>query len=176
MSFLAPAEDSLTGLFALIPQIVDHVSVPVIAAGGIADGRGIKAALSLGAGAVQIGTSFLATDQSNAPPEHKEKLFSSSAQYTVLTTLLSGRLARGMRSRLTDELNDKAHLFAPYPLQGKLMAPLRAAFIRHQRPEYQTFWAGQSARLLRHHDASTLFEALVSDTDRLYAADAKMSD
>ncbi|MEO8153856.1 MAG: nitronate monooxygenase [Rhizobacter sp.] len=176
VSFLAPAEDSLTGLFALVPQMVDRVSVPVIAAGGIADARGIKAALALGASAVQIGTAFLATDQSNAPPEHKEKLFSPSAQYTVLTTLLSGRLARGMRSQLIDELKDKAHLFAPYPLQGKLMAPLRAAFIRQQRPEYQTFWSGQSARLLAHHDASALFRSLVSETDSLYAADAKIGD
>lgn len=174
VSFLAPAEDSLMGLFALVPQIADRVSVPVIAAGGIADARGIKAALTLGAGAVQIGTAFLATHESNAPREHKEMLFSAAAHHTVLTTLLSGRLARGTRSRLTDELNDKAHLFAPYPLQGKLMAPLRAAFIQRRQREYQTLWSGQSARLLRHHDASALFQALVNDTDKLYAGDAKM--
>jgi nitronate monooxygenase len=167
VSFLRPAEDSLTGLFSLIPQVADSVSIPIIAAGGIADARGIRAALALGADAVQIGTAFLATAQSNALPEHKATLFSSEAKHTTLTKLLSGRLARGTCSRLTGELKDKEHLFAPYPMQGKFMSSLMASFIKNHLSGYLTFWSGQSASLLRHKDASDLFRALVTEMEQM---------
>jgi len=167
VSFLESPEDSLTGLFSLLPQVADSVSIPVIAAGGIADARGIRAALALGADAVQVGTAFLATAQSNAPAEHKDKLFAPEAKRTTLTRIFSGRLARGIRSRLTDELKDSEHLLAPYPMQGKFIAPLRSALIRQGRTEFITFWAGQSAALLRHRDATELFRSLVDEMDKL---------
>lgn len=169
VSFLRTAEESLTGLFALIPQVVDSVSIPVIAAGGIADARGIKAALTLGADAVQIGTAFLATAQSNAPADHKAALFSVDARHTTLTNIFSGRLARGIRSRLTDELKDFERQFAPYPMQGKFMSVLRAALTKKGSTEYITHWSGQCASLLRHRDAADLFQALVRETDALYS-------
>src|SRR5690606_29055796 len=103
VSFLKEAEDSLTGLFSLIPQVADHVNIPIIAAGGIADARGLKAALTLGADGVQIGTAFLATAQSNATEDHKNKLFSFEARYTTLTKVFTGRLSRGLKNRLTEE-------------------------------------------------------------------------
>jgi nitronate monooxygenase len=167
-SFIRSAEDSLTGLFALIPQVADNVSIPVIAAGGIADARGVKAALTLGADAVQIGTALLATDQSNATREHKQKLFSAEAKYTTLTKAFSGRLARIIRSKLTEELKDKEHLLAPYPLQRKFMSSLSAAVIKNQKTEYSTFASGQSAPLLKYKDATEFFLSLIDETNQLY--------
>ncbi|MEP6738664.1 MAG: nitronate monooxygenase [Chryseolinea sp.] len=163
VSFLRPAEDSLTGTFSLVPQVADNVSIPVIAAGGVSDVRGIKAALALGADAVQIGTAFLATDQSNATPAHRSQLFSNESRYTTLTKIFSGRLARGIRSKLTSALKDKEHLMAPYPMQSKFLSTLRSKAISSSHDEYITFWSGQSAPLIRFHDASQLFHHLVAE-------------
>jgi len=168
-SFIRSAEDSLTGTFTLIPQVADNVSIPVIAAGGIADARGIKAAFTLGADAVQIGTAFLATAQSNATEEHKQKLFSAEAKYTTLTKIFSGRLSRVIRNKLTEELNDKEHLLAPYPMQRKFMNSLQSALIKNHKSEYITFTSGQSAPLLKYKDAAELFHSLVKETDKLYS-------
>lgn len=168
-SFIRSAEDSLTGTFTLIPQVADNVSIPVIAAGGIADARGIKAALTLGADAVQIGTAFLATAQSNATDEQKQKLFSTEAKFTTLTKIFSGRLSRVTRSKLTEELKDKEHLFALYPMQRKFMGSLWASLTEKGKPEYITFSCGQSAPLLKYKDAAELFHSLVKETDQLYS-------
>ncbi len=99
-SFLREPEECLTGTLALIPQVVDTVKVPVIAAGGIVDGRGIAAALKLGASAAQIGTAFLACEESNASPLHRAKLFSADARRTTLTRAFTGRLARSIHNGL----------------------------------------------------------------------------
>jgi nitronate monooxygenase len=167
VSFLQAAEESLMGLFSLVPQVADAVKIPVIAAGGIADARGIKAALTLGADAVQIGTAFLATEQSNATLAHKHKLFSNDARYTTLTKIFSGRLARGIRSILTDEIKIGDAVLAPYPMQGKFIGHLRSEALKKDKADYISFWSGQSAALLSHRDATELFNALVRDTDAL---------
>src|SRR6266446_3225976 len=104
-SFLRSAEDSLTGALSLIPQIVDIVDVPVIAAGGIGDARGVVAALALGAEAVQMGTAFLACEESGAGVLHREALRKKEAGHTALTKGFTGRLARGIHNRLLEELN-----------------------------------------------------------------------
>lgn len=168
VSFLRSAEDSLTGTFSLIPQVADRIKIPIIAAGGIADSRGIKAAMALGADAVQMGTAFLATTQSNATQDHKDKLFSSDAQYTTLTKVFTGRLSRGIKNRLTEELKNHENLFAPYPLQGKFMGLLKAypATI-DSNPDFKSYWAGQSASLLKHRDAKLLIETLVSEMNKI---------
>lgn len=164
VSFLRPAEDSLTGIFSLIPQVADNVKIPIIAAGGIADSRGIKAALALGADAVQMGTAFLATSQSNATQDHKDKLFSADAKYTTLTKIFTGRLSRGIRNRLTEELKHSESLLAPYPLQGKFMSFLKAyPPTANSNPDFKAYWAGQSAPLLKHKDAKVLMEGLVKE-------------
>lgn len=168
VSFLKSAEDSLTGLFSLIPQVADAVKVPVIAAGGIVDARGIKAALALGADAVQMGTAFLATAQSNATVDHKERLFGPDAKYTTLTKVFTGRLSRGLKNRLTEELKEKGHLMAPYPLQGKFMGHLKAyPATSSSNPDFKSFWAGQSASLLKHKDAKVLIETLVHEMRKI---------
>jgi nitronate monooxygenase len=168
VSFLRSAEDSLTGTFALIPQIADNVKIPIIAAGGIADARGIKAALTLGADAVQMGTAFLATSQSNASQDHKDLLFTPKAKYTSLTKVFTGRLSRGIKNRLTEELKNHEDLFAPYPLQSKFMGMLKAYPASAQsNPDFKSYWAGQSASLLKHRDARILIETLIAEMNRM---------
>jgi nitronate monooxygenase len=103
-SFLRPAEDSLTGTFSLVPQTVDAVKVPVVAAGGIADARGIIAALALGADGVQMGTVFLACEKSGAHPLHRGAILSKAARHTALTRGFTGRLARGVNNELLQTL------------------------------------------------------------------------
>ena len=167
VSFLRSAEDSLTGTFSLIPQVADSIKIPIIAAGGIADSRGIKAALALGADAVQIGTAFLATSQSNATQDHKDKLFTSDAKYTTLTKVFTGRLSRGIRNRLTEELRNQEDLFAPYPLQSKFMGLIKAyPATANSDPDFKSYWAGQSASLLKYRDAKILMETLVSEMNK----------
>lgn len=168
VSFLNSPEESLISTFALIPQVADSVKIPIIAAGGIADARGIKAALALGADAVQMGTAFLATNQSNATQDHKDILFSDKAKYTILTKIFTGRLARGINNRLTKELKDKENLLAPYPLQSKFMSLLKAySATPDSNPDFKFYWAGQSAMLLKHRDADKLIKAIVNEMEKV---------
>ena len=169
VSFLRSAEDSLTGMIALIPQVVDAVKAPVIAAGGIADGRGIAAALTLGAQGVQIGTAFLACKESAASEVHREKLFSEDAKFTALTRVFSGRLARGIRNRLMDELQPHVGEIPHYPIQNWLTGQMKAAAIAQRRPDLMSLWSGQGAPLLRHRDAASLLQALIEQTDQALA-------
>jgi nitronate monooxygenase len=167
VSFLRSAEDSLSGTFSLVPQVADNVKIPVIAAGGIADSRGIKAALALGADAVQIGTAFLATSQSNAAQDHKDKLFSADATYTTLTKIFTGRLSRSIRNRLTEDLKNYESLLAPYPLQSKFMGFLKAyPATASSNPDFKSYWAGQSTPLLKYKDAKVLMETLIDEMNK----------
>ncbi len=167
VSFLEQAEESLVGTFSLIPQVADTVRLPLIAAGGITDARGVKAAMTLGADAVQIGTAFLATRQSGTSEIHREKLFSKEARYTTLTKVYTGRLSRGIRNRLTEELKEFQNSFAPYPLQGKIVGKLGAYPANSEsNPELKSFWAGQAAPLLQYHDAESLIAAIIAGMER----------
>jgi nitronate monooxygenase len=168
VSFLKSPEESLTGTLALIPQVADSVKIPVIAAGGIADARGIKAALVLGADAVQMGTAFLATNQSNATQDHKDKLFSSDAKNTTLTRIFTGRLSRGIKNRLTEELKENEHLLAPYPLQSKFMGYLKAyPATETSNPAFKSYWSGQSASLLKYRDTNELINSIVNQLNQI---------
>lgn len=169
VSFLRSAEESLTGTFSLIPQVADAVRIPVIAAGGIADGRGIAAALALGAQGVQIGTAFLACEESNADATHRKMLFSPDARHTGLTRVFSGRLARGIRNRLMNELQPHAAHIPPYPVQNWLTGILKRAAAAQERPDLMSLWCGQAAPLLTHRDARALMAALVEETTALSA-------
>lgn len=162
VSFIEKAEESLVGTFSLIPQVADRINIPVIAARGIADARGVKAALALGADAVQIGTAFLATQESGTSNIHREKLFSKEARYTTLTKVFTGRLSRGIKNKLTEELKDFQNDFAPYPLQGKIVGKLGAYPANTENnPELKSFWDGQAAPILKYHHAKGLIEAIV---------------
>jgi nitronate monooxygenase len=167
VSFLQEPENCLTGTLSLVPQVVDSVSVPVIAAGGIADGRGIAAVLKLGAAAAQIGTAFLACAESNAHAAHRAKLFSPEAQRTTLTRAFTGRLARSVHNDFIDAFRDQQHLLPPYPVQNWLTAQFRAAALAAGRLDIVSLWSGQAAPLLKHRHAAELFSFLVQDAGRL---------
>lgn len=162
-SFLAPAEDSLMGTFVLTQLVSDRVKAPVIAAGGIADGRGLRAALALGAQAVQIGTAFLACEESGATAEHRAILFSERAQHTTLTRSFTGRLARSVRNRWTEEMASHLRELPPFPMQSWFMSQLRPAAVEAGRTDLVSLWGGQVAPNLRHRTASALMETLLSE-------------
>lgn len=168
VSFLRSADDSLTGTFALIPTVTAKVKTPVIAAGGIADAKGIAAAMILGAQAVQIGTAFLACDESNASDIHKEKLFSDDAKYTALTRAFSGRLARGIRNNFVDEWNTKSSNLLPYPIQSWFTNSFKQTAIKQGRYDLMSLWASQISPLLKHKNARDLFNELVKETDNIF--------
>lgn len=162
-SFLDRAEDVLTGTFALVQLIADRVRVPVIAAGGISDARGRRAAQALGAEAVQVGTAFLACDESGAHAAHREALFSARAFHTRLTRNFTGRLARGLRNSWTDHAELNAASLPPFPVTGWFVSHLRAAALAAERYELISLWGGQIAPNLRHRDATRLMNALIND-------------
>jgi nitronate monooxygenase len=166
-SFLLPAEASLTGTFSLVPQVADAVTVPVVAAGGIADARGIVAAFALGAEGVQIGTAFLASEESGASVQHRNALRSEMAGRTGLTRGFTGRLARGIHNQLLEELNLPGVEILPYPLQRGLVKNLSVLGEKAERPELLPLWAGQSARLSRESDAKMLLRRLVSEVSTI---------
>ncbi len=166
-SFLATAEQSTTGTFVLVQLIREKVKLPVIAAGGIADGRGLAAALTLGADAAQIGTAFLATNESGALPIHRQMLFSDANRHTMLSRAFTGRLGRGITSRPALELAGKEHHFLPFPLQTAFMSPLRKAALEAQKWDMVLFWGGQVAPLLKHTRAAELMRSIIADTTKI---------
>jgi nitronate monooxygenase len=175
ISFLRPAEDSLVGTMALIPQVVDAVNIPVIAAGGIADGRGIAATLCLGAQAAQIGTAFLACEESAASWVHREQLHSPHARYTALTRAFTGRLARGISNRFIDEMRAHEAQTPNYPVQAWLTAQYKQPAIAQQRTDLLSLWSGQSAALIKHRNARELMAALIAETDEILASDSVLT-
>jgi nitronate monooxygenase len=166
-SFLRAAEDSLTGTLSLVPQIADLVKVPVIAAGGIADARGIIAALALGAEAVQMGTVFLACEESGARQLHRQALREKKAGHTALTEGFTGRLARGIHNRLLEELNRPGTEILPYPLQRALVRNLSIPAEAAGRSDLLPLWAGQSANLSACTDVSAFLKSLVEDVSEI---------
>jgi len=165
-SFLKPASESLTGTFALVQQLKAKVKTPIIAAGGIADGKGIAAALTLGADAVQLGTAFLVTDESNATPVHKARIFSYEAKYTVLSKSLTGRMGRMIRNRISEEITYEKEVL-PFPLQTRLIGPLREAALAQGKTDMINFWSGQNAVNLKHTKSAELMAALVREAGEI---------
>ena len=166
-SFLRAAEDSLTGTLSLVPQVVDIVDVPVIAAGGIADARGVIAALALGAEAVQMGTVFLACEESGASRLHRETLRGRNAGHTALTKGFTGRLARAIRNHLMGNLNRSETKILPYPLQRALVRNLAIAAETAGRADLVPMWAGQSANLSTCTDVTALLTSLVGEVSEI---------
>ncbi|MDR6867199.1 nitronate monooxygenase [Microbacterium resistens] len=164
VSFLKSAEDSLVGVFALVPQVVDAVSAPVIAAGGIADRRGVSAAFALGASAVQVGTAFLGTRESAANDAHRAAIRTAAADDSVLTRAMSGRLARGLRNRAVVEI-ESAGAIAPFPAQNWLTGRFRAVAGEQGRGDLQSLWLGQAAPLARAETAAEAFAELAAGLD-----------
>jgi nitronate monooxygenase len=161
-AFLRPVEESLVGTLSLVPQVVDAVSLPVVAAGGIADARQVRAAFALGADGVQIGTAFLVTTESGASTVHKGVLTGPQGTATVLTSVFTGRLARAVPNRMTRELAGEAAALPPYPLQAGLTAPIRKAGAAAGDADLVNLWSGQSAGLTRPQSARDYLDGLVT--------------
>ncbi|WP_233808278.1 NAD(P)H-dependent flavin oxidoreductase [Paraburkholderia sp. HP33-1] len=154
--FLTSDINAQPGLFALLPQIVDAVSVPVIASGGIADGRGIAAAFALGASAVQIGTAYLLTPQAGRSGIHRAALRAARDDMTRLTNLYTGRPARGLMTRFMLEQGPMNAVAPSFPLATGAVDPLRAAFEQSGYSDFSLLWAGEAAALAREDDAGLL--------------------
>lgn len=163
-SFLRAPEASLVGTFALVPQVVDAVRIPVLAAGGIADRRGVAAARALGAEGVVVGTAFLATRQSAASEAHRRAITQLRDDGTVLTSAMSGRLARGVPNRAVRAIEESGRI-APFPAQNWATGAFRAEAARRDEGELLSLWAGQAAPLARHRDAGALMAELALGLD-----------
>jgi nitronate monooxygenase len=162
------AERQMVGLVALLPQVVDAVAVPVIAAGGIADARGIAAALILGASAVQIGTGFLRSPEAKTHPAYAERLAHTEANDTMVTRAFSGRPGRSAATAyVRAAAAPDAPRPAPYPVQRGLTRALREAGQNAGDADRMQLWAGQSAKLAREEPAGTIVQELWEDASRL---------
>jgi nitronate monooxygenase len=162
----AAAEGQLNGLFALLPQVVDAVGIPVIAAGGIMDGRGIAAALTLGASAVQMGTTFLRCPETQLNPHWAAALANAKPEDTVVTRGFSGRLGRGVRNAVTDAFSSELPP-APYPVQRALMVKVRAAAEAAGDASRMQTWAGQGAAMGTAEPAGDLVRRLWEEAQAL---------
>ena len=161
--FLSNDITSQIGTFALVPQIVDAVSLPVIAAGGVADHRGLLAALALGASAVQIGTAYLFCPEAKVSPAHRRALDNAPASDTALTNLFTGRPARGINNRLMRELGPMSALAPRFPLAGGALMPLRAITDPQGNSDFSNLWSGQALRLGRPMGAEALTREIAGE-------------
>jgi nitronate monooxygenase len=164
-TFALPFERALIGTMALVPQVVDAVSVPVIAAGGIMDGRGIAAALALGAAGAQLGTAFIACPESAAPDSYKRSLAGSDASATTVTHAFTGRPARGLHTPFFDELERSGTEIPPYPLQAMLVMELREAGLERDELDVVIRLAGQGAPMIRELPAADLVARLAAEAE-----------
>lgn len=161
--FLTDDIASQLGTMALVPQVVDAVKVPVIAAGGIADARGIVAAFALGASAVQIGTAYLFCPEARIAAPHRQALKAARDDETVLTNVFTGRPARGILNRVVREVGPMSELAPAFPLAGGALAPLRSASEPSGSGDFMPLWSGQSARLGRELSAGELTRRLAAE-------------
>lgn len=159
-------KDAMIGTMSLIPQVVDHVTIPVVAAGGIMDERGILAALTLGAEAVQMGTAFLTTEESGANRVHKQMITESPEDNIMLTKGFSGKAARGVKNEFMERMADCEDGILPYPLQNSLTSPLRKEAGKQKRTEFMSLWAGQSPRLSKQQTVKALMKKLIEDIEQ----------
>jgi nitronate monooxygenase len=171
-TFLHPFADAMIGGLALLPQIVDRVSVPVVSAGAIMDGRDIVAALALGAEGVQLGTAFLACHESAASELHKSLLAETGDIGTAVSAMFTGRPARAIRTRLGEELERISMDALPFPVQTSVVSPVSSAALEQGRPELGFLLAGQAAALSRRLGAAELVATLVAETERRFAGSA----
>jgi nitronate monooxygenase len=158
--FLSEDLTGQAGTLALVPQVVRAVSVPVIAAGGIADAHGVRAALALGAVAAQIGTAYLLCPEASTTPVHRAALNSDDSRHTALTNLFSGRPARGIVNRLMRELGPMRTDIPRFPYASGGLAPLRLAAEARGRGDFSPLWAGQNATGCRAIGAGELTRSL----------------
>jgi nitronate monooxygenase len=161
--FLTDSVDTQPGTFALVPQVVDAVRVPVIAAGGISDGRGIAAAFALGACAVQVGTAYLKCPESTISPVYRRRLDGAAPDQTAVTNLMTGKPARSIFNRVMGEFGPLSSDVPAFPHAATALAPLRAAAEKADSGDFTPLWSGQAASLARTQPAAELTRSLAED-------------
>ncbi|OXS56754.1 nitronate monooxygenase [Bacillus sp. V-88] len=165
-TFLGTYDESMIGTFSLLPQVVDAVEVPVIAAGGVMDGRGVVAALALGAKGVQMGTAFLTNKESGAKEIHKKAILQAEETNTTLTTAFSGKPARGITNSFIHIMKEYENQILPYPVQNALTKELRMEAGNQHNPEFMSLWSGQSPRLSKDVNVHELMDSLVMEVEK----------
>ncbi len=168
-TFASSFEAAQVGTMALVPQVVDAVSAPVVAAGGIGDGRGIAAAFALGAAGVQLGTVFLNCAEAGIAPVYRAALLEARDEDTRVTDAFSGRPARGLANRYIEEMAPHKGSLPEFPLMNTLTGPLRKESAARGSGDFVSLWSGQAVGLNRETDARTLMETLVAQAQRLLA-------
>ena len=166
-TFAADFDQAMVGTISLLPQVVDAVHVPVIASGGIMDGRGIVAALALGAQAVQMGTAFLTCNEAGVPEVYKRAILNAREDQTRITRAFSGRPARGIANRFMTEIEQHEDSIPEFPIQNSLTRPLRTAAAKQGRAEFLSLWAGQGVRLARRQSAAELVRRLAKEMEEV---------
>ena len=164
-TFLVPFEEAQVGLFALVPQMVASVRVPVIASGGIMTGRGIMAAMLLGAAGAQLGSAFVGCPESAASAAYRAALARAEDTSTTLTSAFSGRPARGIKNRFMAEVGSQG--VPPYPLQNALTRDIRAAAAKQGRADFLSLWAGQAAGMATGRPAAEVATTLIEELETL---------
>jgi nitronate monooxygenase len=172
-TFTIDYEKALIGTMALVPQVVDAVKVPVIAAGGIMDSRGIVACLALGASAVQMGTAFLGCPETPVLDGWRASLRRAAAEDTTVTTALSGRPARGIRNRYIEEVEALNEPLLPYPAQYSVSRDLRKSGADRDDSDFMSMWAGQGVGLIRDQPVADLMQDLINGSQELISRLAK---
>lgn len=168
-SFLKAAEASLANTEDLVKKVLPKIRKPIVAAGGISNGQRAGHYFNMGVAAVQIGTAFLACDESGASTYHKQLLRSENVFHTHLSRAFTGRLARTISNRFSSDFNGmESGIHAPYPLQSQLLSPLMKEYREQHKMDYVAHWAGEPAEALKETQATVLFKKLIEDIEHIY--------
>lgn len=167
-AFLPEAKESMVGLMSLIPQAVDSVEIPVIAAGGIMDGRALIAARCLGAKGVMMGTAFLTCAESGASSVHKNAVLGAREDEVVITRAFSGKWARGIHNRFIEEMKNSEWNVPAFPVQNALTKDIRSASSSQGNPDFMSLWAGQSPMLAKEQTAAELIDSVIEEAQRIW--------
>ncbi|MEK5175662.1 nitronate monooxygenase [Heyndrickxia sp. FSL W8-0496] len=172
-SFMNESQESLIGLMSLIPQVVDDVNIPVVAAGGIMDGRGLMASICLGAMGVQMGTAFLTCIESGANKVYKEAILNAKEEQTVLTRSFSGKWARGIKNKFILEMQKHEALLPDFPAQNTLTQDIRKTSSAQKNQDFMSLWSGQTPRLAKNQNVKSLITNIMAEAKKLSYMEAK---
>jgi len=174
-TFNGPTKTSLIGTMALIPQMVDRVKIPIIAAGGIMDGRGFAASLILEASAVQMGTAFLTCSENGIHEEYKKAVLRSTEESTVVTSAFTGKPARAIKNEFIEGMTKHEDSLPDYPIQHKLTLDIRKEAAKQNRPEFMFLLAGQGTRLNTNKTASDLVTSVAEEALKILSGSLETS-
>lgn len=166
-SFAESFDHSMIGTMALIPQVADNISIPIIAAGGIMDGRGVLASLVLGAKAVQMGTAFVTCIESGANELHKKAILNGTEEQAVITSAFSGKPARGLKNEFIIKMKEHEATLPAYPIQNMLTQDIRSEAAKQKNKEWMSLWCGQNPRLSKNLHAAELIETIINQIEEI---------